>query len=184
MFTITLDDGPYTVFKSDGDVAVYRTKAKLVKAIGWRTLSRRLDEARPVTAAAWLKAQAAVAQTGYAELFGYTASYGPRYLVLNDFGEALAVADFAKEAPAPYDKSFGNYGVRHSGSRRRGYSHWLRVPRTQSECRMNALVVEEDGEVAARPCRHAPLLPSAWEDLPRTVQRSWKEHRRFQHHAA
>lgn len=62
---------------------------------------------------------------------------------------------------------------------RNGY-RFMRRMSTKAERRMNALVLTEDGEVAARTVRTGYNLPSSWDDLQREIQRCWKS----QHHGS
>lgn len=45
---------------------------------------------------------------------------------------------------------------------------------TQNERRGTAMVLREEGEVAARAVRHDSYLPSSWDGRRRIVQRCWK----------
>lgn len=56
----------------------------------------------------------------------------------------------------------------------RGGGHYFRRIHTTPERRQAALVVYEDGEVAARPARNLRNLPNSWDDYARCVERSWK----------
>lgn len=62
---------------------------------------------------------------------------------------------------------------------------WLRHPRTTSERRASD-AVDNDPEmreykVKSRAKRSKAMLPSAWDDLPRHVDKSWKRHRKTQY---
>lgn len=46
--------------------------------------------------------------------------------------------------------------------------------RTQSERRLNAMVVTEDGEVSARAVRQGTHLPCSWDGRYRNSERCWK----------
>lgn len=46
--------------------------------------------------------------------------------------------------------------------------------RTQSERRLNAMVVKEDGEVSTRAARLGFNLPCSWDGRPRNNERCWK----------
>lgn len=46
--------------------------------------------------------------------------------------------------------------------------------RTQSERRLNAMVVKEDGEVSTRAARLGFNLPCSWDGRPRINERCWK----------
>lgn len=58
----------------------------------------------------------------------------------------------------------------------RGGGGSFRNIKTYGEIRLNALVVDEDGEVQARSRRRN--LPTAWEDFQRRSAKSWKEQRK------
>ncbi len=56
----------------------------------------------------------------------------------------------------------------------RGGGGWHRRLATANEIRLNALVVREDGEPAARATRRSSNLPTARDDYARCGQRTWK----------
>lgn len=49
--------------------------------------------------------------------------------------------------------------------------NWLRYPRTTQELRAGAVRTKRAS------------LPTAWDDIPRRPQRSWKVHRRTAYHS-
>lgn len=55
---------------------------------------------------------------------------------------------------------------------------WQRAPATTAEKRLAVVVDDEPGP---RPSRRPHKLVNAWDDVPRTNQRSWKEHRTTQY---
>lgn len=55
---------------------------------------------------------------------------------------------------------------------------WYRFPRTQSERRLVAASL--DRNVPVRSKRRIKALPTLWDDVPKSSQRSWKAHRRHQ----
>jgi hypothetical protein len=172
MFVVPKKDGPYTVFVAGDEVAVLGTKTRVVNYLGgFRAMRRQLYTSRPASLAEWVQ------QPGP----GYWTPY-PRFLVLNSMGEVLTLEDFAELEPKADDRRPGAYGQRWPGSRRAAYRNWLRFPRTQHERRQNALVVAEDGEEGVRGRRRGRNLPSANWDIGRSTERSWKRHRRSQHH--
>lgn len=60
------------------------------------------------------------------------------------------------------------------GVHRRGRYCGFRRIRTTAERRLNALVLVEEGEVAARACRQGYSLPDSWDDYSRNRERCWK----------
>jgi hypothetical protein len=169
MVVIPKYDGPYTVFVIGGDVRVFDTKVKLVRWLGgYREMQGNLCAVRPSNVAVW--------QKGYDENDPFAYRW-PKVLVLNSWGEVLYLDAFREFAPEPIEWP---RWWRRPGTRRAAYRNWLRYPRTQSERRLNGLVLTEDGETFARNKR--ANLPSSWDDFTRSSQRSWKEHRRNQYH--
>lgn len=55
---------------------------------------------------------------------------------------------------------------------------WFRNPQTLNELKLNC---PDEDHPRARACRMGFNLPSAWHDIPRCVQRSWKTQRRKQY---
>ena len=55
---------------------------------------------------------------------------------------------------------------------------WYRHPKTTSEVRANS---DPDIRQMVRGARLPTKLPSAYDDMNRTVQRSWKVHRKSQY---
>jgi hypothetical protein len=60
----------------------------------------------------------------------------------------------------------------------RGGFGWFRNIRTTQEIRLNTSVHAEEGEIPVRAARNKRNLPTAWEDIIRTPQRSWKAQRK------
>lgn len=60
----------------------------------------------------------------------------------------------------------------------RGGSGWFRAIQTTQEIRLNALVLPGEGEIAVRAARNPKNLPTAWADILRDPQRSWKAQRK------
>lgn len=163
MFVVPRNDAPYTLFCSDGRVAVYRTKAQLVKATGWYRLRNTLVVVEADSVGDWLKASQAAVEF----------RDGVSRVVLDAFGCPLGILDFAKLEPR------SNMPQRESGRRWRK-SRWMRYPKTYSERRMNAVVFEDEGEVAARGARTGKNLADDRDDKKLVIQRNWKSFRRTQ----
>ena len=103
---------------------------------------------------------------------------GPRdkQLVLEDL-----VAWGRRLRYSSYYRGYGSYVFRNgpvSGVRKwRGGSSTTNA-RTQSERRLNAMVVKEDGEVSTRAARLGFNLPCSWDGRPRNNERCWKSQHR------
>lgn len=72
------------------------------------------------------------------------------------------------------------HGVRGYGPvqrirKRRGGFGCFRTIKTTQEKRINGLVLHGEGEIPARSARSPTNLPSAWDDVLRVPQRSWKK---------
>ena len=174
MFVLPKYDGPYTVFMVGGEVAVFDTKAKVVRQLGgYRAMQSVLCSERPGNINAW--------QAGVNTEDDPFWDRRPRFLVLNSLGDALTRDDFSSFAPEQPEVWLGSYWRGFPGSRRAAYRNWMRYPRTQNERSMNGAALAEEGEPRARNVRLGNNLPSSWDDLYRTSQRSWKEHRRKQY---
>lgn len=59
--------------------------------------------------------------------------------------------------------------------KRRGGFGWFRTFKTIQEKKINGMVLIEEGEVPARSARNPTNLPTAWDDIVRVHQRSWKK---------
>jgi hypothetical protein len=172
MVVIPKYDGPYTVFVTNGEVAVFETRAQVVRWLGgYRAMQGELCNERPGDIAGW--------QTGYEEDHPFWTRRA-QFLILNCLGDALTLASFSEFAPREDEFRFSLW--RFPGSRRAAYRNWLRYPRTQNERRLNSAVLKDEGEPHARNVRSGSNLPSSWDDFTRASQRSWKEHRRKQYH--
>ena len=167
MIVVPRNNAPYTVFGSDGSVHVYKSKAQVVKAIGWYRLRNCLVDIPPESVVAWLKAEAR------GESLVHAGFYGIRRVVLDVFGNAVGFEAFQAYEP------HSNQPQRSPGSRNRKVC-CMRYPKTYSERRMNSAVVEEDGEVRARFARTGKSLADDRSDRKRILQRSWKVFRNQQ----
>ncbi len=56
----------------------------------------------------------------------------------------------------------------------RGGRHYMRRIGTQSERRLNCMVLKEEGEVSCRAARSGHNLPSSWDDIMRHKENGWK----------
>ena len=63
------------------------------------------------------------------------------------------------------------------GTGKRRGSRWFRYIHTEAERRLNALVLAEEGEVAARP-RRRKGLPNTWDEFERRPDTSWTAQRK------
>lgn len=102
-----------------------------------------------------------------------------KYVILDEWGDAVAPlasrrrrfrrSTFVeKGSPVPGTGKSGNYG-------------FFRSIRTYAEAKLNARVVNEEGEPSCRPSRRAEKLSGLmWDDNVRHVERSWKRHRDHQ----
>ena len=105
-----------------------------------------------------------------------------RQKAVNPRGKVLVIAELAAWARrlriASYRRRAEEFIFRRGSvpgvcNRNRGPSQ--RNRRVQNERRSTALVVWEDGEVAARAVRHDSHLPNSWDDYrDRGHQRNWK----------
>ena len=100
-------------------------------------------------------------------------SPGGRRMCVNElaaYGRRLAREAFANRYGAVYVHRSGPV----PGTGRRSGGRYYRRMATMAERRLNALVLVEEGEVAARPVRCGRCLPSDWDDYVRHKERSWK----------
>jgi hypothetical protein len=164
MFVVPRKDGPYTLFCSDGRVAVYANKAQMVRATGWYRLRNTLVNVEPDSVEQWLKAVNEPAEFRTESV---------SRIVLDGYGRPLSMADFAKLEPR------SNQPQRESGRRWRK-SRCMRYPKTYAERRMNSVVFEDDGEVPARGARTGKNLADDRDDKKLVLQRNWKAFRRTQ----
>jgi hypothetical protein len=58
--------------------------------------------------------------------------------------------------------------------------YYFRNPKTTQERRMAGAVMTEEGEPPPRAARGPKHLVTAWDDIPRGFDRTWKRHRRAQ----
>lgn len=72
------------------------------------------------------------------------------------------------------NRGYCGYGPVPGVRKHRGGGGCCRRIRTTSERRLNALVLREEGEVAARPSRSGHGLPDSWDDIQRGHERNWK----------
>lgn len=175
MHVIPRSDGPYTLFDRHGNVCIYSTKTRAVKALGgYQRLCLQLERDRPGSVQQWLE------QPSVCSLLTFPTWMRTQFLLLNTVGLPLAPEDFAEFAPRQRTRVQGSYGVQYQGSKCRGGDGYRRM-RTAAELRLNALVVFEDDEVPARPCRRGRNLPHSWDLVGCSFERNWKRNRKTQY---
>ncbi|WP_434715653.1 hypothetical protein [Paraburkholderia sp. A3RO-2L] len=172
-----------TLFSRDGAVWTYPSLKAALKALGARWIQdnvgphfrvfdhaeRRLDQARNV----WVR------EPLYRDYL---------FIMRDDFGGVVTSAEFApliqRRRWRPYwyrlTDTWNGEGPVPGVRKYRGGRHYYRHPQTMPEIRQNALVLDEEGEVRARPRRGSHYLPSCWDDrcVAARRDRSWKRHRK------
>ena len=175
MYVIPRSDGPYTLFDRLGNIWVYSTKAQVVKALGgYQALSYLLERNRPASSQQWL------ASRFPDTLPAFLPYEQTRFLLLNTVGMPVVPDDFIEFARVRRVRVQGDCGVPYDGSKCRTGDGWRRM-RTTAERRLNALVVFEDGEVVARPCRRGRNLPQSRDLVARSFSKNWKRYRKTQY---
>lgn len=132
------------------------------------------------------------------DCFGYARDWyiDCLYIMRDEHGMPLTADDFYEVRPKRRKfallKSVQREGdwtsAEYSGSpvpnvsKRRGGNGYWRWPRTQAERRLNQPdpEVRKWGEPPVRGRRTSASLPSAWDDIFRETQKSWKKQRRTQ----
>jgi hypothetical protein len=112
MHVIPPSDGPYTLFDRNGNVWIYSTKARVVKALGgYQRLCSQLERNRPGSVQQWL------AQPSVASAFTFS----------NLDAHAVLAAQYRWPAACPG----GFRGVRAASAVTRSGQLWCPVPRQQ-----------------------------------------------------
>lgn len=172
---------PYSVYF--GDRAYYVDQASSVAAL--RVLLEELGDDYLT------HYQALRRQREHAVLLGanwYDLSPYPSFLVIDRLGverpelaspKAIDHAFFSAGTGPTWDEEVRPCGVPIPRTGRRSPYRYRRHPATQAE-RRQAFAVAEEGEPPIRGSRKFRQLPTYWDDLARTNQRSWKRQRRTQ----
>lgn len=109
---------------------------------------------------------------------------GPNGALLNiqpllEIGIALNAEDRAQQRNRWYrGLNYCGYGPVPRVRKFRGGNGHYRKMSTTPERRLNALVLDEEGEVACRAARQGHNLPSSWDDFGRHKERIWKSQHR------
>lgn len=83
-------------------------------------------------------------------------------------------------APSKKKEVFINGPVPGVSKSRGGYSSWYKRPKSARRKRQ-AFFFKEEGEPEVKPKHRVNAIRSAWDDDKRTVERSWKSHRKHQY---
>lgn len=101
----------------------------------------------------------------------------------NVYGESLGWADLPARKKYSWGPSHWEVGERRRSvvpgtGNRRAYGNWLRYPKTLNLLREAVACDDEPGEVHIPPTRKKKrAIPTAYDDIYRRTQRSWKQHR-------
>lgn len=177
MYPIKRYETAVTLFGEDGSVAVFKSKARALHALGIRWIRESVGRDFVRFSHHSCAGDARVPEPVYLLA---------RYVMRDDFGGALTAADF--EPLVRRRRYLGRYGEAWqtwSGEgpvpgvhKYRGGRYCHRRIRYAGALRQ-AEVVVEDGEVPARGKRSRAGLPNAWDDIQSSTwgHRSWKRFR-------
>ena len=103
------------------------------------------------------------------------------YVLRDSFGDTLDPEDIRQRYIdlKPYRGWRGYPNPRHYGSKR-STGHWHRRIRTTHERKWVHAWDEEEFVPQYRAARQGHNLPDAWDDIPRSFTRNWKNYRRTQ----